>query len=316
MVLNTQTHSGNPIPTLADFLQDTYFNWVDANHTHPDATKRTLLNDCEDFHDLHLSDITASKVSAWRHEKANEAQISNATLNRIFATLRAALNHAVEVEIVSSNPVATVKLLAHDSIERVRFLSSDEEQRLRGTLAKRDAKLKAQRTRTNDWRAARHKEPLPSLKEARFGDHVTPMTLLAINTGLKRNELFQLRWSQVDLTDNVLRIGRDIPLNEEAHRVLMEWHTQTSPNWDFVFSNRNGRPFTDIKKAWKALLIEADLIDFQWNDLRHHFAVKLAKANVGLKTLQSLLGLSSFRMVEKYAQYSNSNARSAVAALS
>lgn len=312
MAQTTKTHQGTSSLSLIDFFEHTYFAWVETNHSHSDATKRTLLSDCEQFLGDKLEEITPTKIEAWRQRRLKQEQTSTATLNRIFATLRASLNHAVDIGLIASNPIEKVKLLPETSIERVRYLQADEEKRLRQTLSNRDEKLKSQRARTNEWRAARRKDALPSLKGARFGDHIAPMTLLSMNTGIKRNELFKLRWSQIDLTENILRLNRDIPLNEETRQLLVDWKSQQNLSSDYVFPNRNGQPHSDIKKAWKAILIEADLIDFQWNDLRHHFAVKLAKANIGLKTLQEILGLSSFRMVEKYAGFSPDNARLAL----
>lgn len=58
-----------------------------------------------------------------------------------------------------------------------------------------------------------------------------------MNTGLRRGELFQLSWDQVDLARYLLTVvaastksakTRHIPLNDEARTVLQAWQTQSA----------------------------------------------------------------------------------------
>jgi integrase len=50
----------------------------------------------------------------------------------------------------------------------------------------------------NAWRVTRHKAPLP-MRDHEYVDHLTPIVLLALNTGLRRGELFSLQWKDVNL---------------------------------------------------------------------------------------------------------------------
>ena len=113
---------------------------------------------------------------------------------------------------------------------RVRYLSPDEERRLRAALEARETRRRRERQRFNAWRRRRGYKTFPEY--ATFTDHLKPMILLALNTGMRRGELFNLAWRDVDLGRRMLTVvgrtaksaqTRHIPLNDEAHAVLSRW---------------------------------------------------------------------------------------------
>jgi integrase len=60
--------------------------------------------------------------------------------------------------------------------------------------------------------------------------------VLAVHTGLRRGSLFKLRWDQVDLANNVIRIPRtksgrplSLPLNATAQRTLKSLQADRNP---------------------------------------------------------------------------------------
>lgn len=132
---------------------------------------------------------------------------------------------------------------------------------------------------------------------------------MALFTGMRRGELFKLRWDDVDLDRGFIHIrkpkgGKDqtIPLNQAAREVLEDHpRDDTSP---FVFPGRGGRQRTRYPKRVAAIREKAGLPkDFRpLHGLRHVYASTLASSGqVDLYTLQKLLTHKSAAMTQRYA---------------
>ncbi len=92
-----------------------------------------------------------------------------------------------------------IRPIRTDHLSRARYLTDEEERSLRKTLSERDEQLRQRRDNGNKWRRERHKKALPDLAVRFFSDYLRPMVLMTLNTGLRRGEVLQLKWSDVDL---------------------------------------------------------------------------------------------------------------------
>jgi integrase len=144
--------------------------------------------------------------------------------------------------------------------------------------------------------------------------------LLALNTGLRRGELFGLLWDDVNLTAKLLIVRGDgtksgqtrvVNLNSEAVEILRAWKPAPVTRDALVFPGRDGER-DDLKTAWQRLLKAADITRFRFHDLRHTFASKLVMAGVDLNTVRELLGHSDLKMTIRYAHLAPAVKASAV----
>ena len=306
--------------TLETFIAKHYVAWAEGRKTGTEQTAR-LRKVFAGLLPLPLDAITAFDVERWR--TARLKSVTPATVNRDLNVLRGALSRAVAWELLDQHPLAKVKASKTDRGGIVRYLARAEEQRLYAALEARDERRRTARARANAWRRERGYELWSDY--GAYTDHLTPLVTIALHTGLRRGELFQLRWRDVDLIGRRLTVRgaeaksgqtRHVPLNDAALNALQAWRPASADWTAFVFPGRyDGDALDDIKHAWAALLKAANVHNFRFHDCRHDFASKLVMKGVDLNTVRELLGHSDIKMVLRYAHLAPEHTAAAVARL-
>lgn len=296
--------------TLKTFLDERYEPWAQVHLKTAKEQIERIRSDFKPWMNRSLGGLTPFLIENWRREQLKRGK-KPVTVNRDLQRLRALVSKAVEWRLLDVHPFAGVKPLRVDKRGRVRYLTPTEEARLREALVTRETSLREARQRFNAWRTQRSLRALPERLGA-FVDHVRPLTLLAMNTGMRRGELLKLVWADVDLTAKQVTIQgynaksaqtRNVPLNVEAHHVLTVWkelHPEARPD-DCVFGRAGGAAMTRIDTAWDTVMGLAGIENFRFHDCRHHFASKLVMAGVPLNTVRDLLGHTTIDMTMKYA---------------
>ena len=230
--------------------------------------------------------VTAELIGEYVQERRSRDHVKPRTTNRDLQLLKLMFNRVIDAKRwakVLENPVCYVKL-ASETDQRVRYLDQEE---------------------------------IRSLIDA-CDEHIRPIVLTALRTGMRRGELFRLTWSDINFERGFILIrdpksGRDqeIPLNAQARQVLDTHPKADSP---YVFPGRNGRQRTDIRKQVNLIKERAGLPNnFRaLHGLRHVFASTLASSGkVDMYTLQKLLTHKSPTMTQRYAHLRDEALRSA-----
>lgn len=304
----THGRKGTALPSLREFIDDTYMPWFKTHHKGYEKTLHTLDNNFDTIMAQRIDAITGRDLDQIRTTWM-QAGNKSSTVNRKMGSISGVFSRAVEWEYVTAHPMAKVKQLKVDSMGVVRYLDEDESKRLRAALDARQEEMRAERESANKWRADRSKAQKQSLLGLHFTDHIKPMVLVSLNSGMRRGELFDLKWSSVNFITKTITVAGDttktsetrhIPMNKEVVTVLEEWKKQSGTAL-YVFPNQEGGRFEDVKSAWLKLLERAKVIGFRWHDMRHDFASRLVMAGIPLNTVRDLLGHKDIKMTLRYA---------------
>ncbi|MEL7628753.1 site-specific integrase [Pectobacterium aroidearum] len=153
--------------------------------------------------------------------------------------------------------------------------------------------------------------------------HLKPVVTFALATGLRRSNILDLEWSQVDMQRRMAWIHPEnakggkaigVALNDTACGVL-KGQIGKHHRWIFVHTvsttKPNGEKMPEIRKlrvdgnkAWNAALKRAGIENFRFHDLRHTWASWLVQSGVPLSALQEMGGWESIEMVRRYAHLS------------
>jgi len=167
--------------------------------------------------------------------------------------------------------------------------------------------------------------------------------MVAINTGMRSNEIRNLKWEQVDFLGKSLTVGksktaagsgRPIPLNPRVFAVLTQWRTLFAgaqpehyvfPQERYGLATNDRRPCayqtipTEPTHRWKVAwetARKAATVACRFHDLRHTFISRLAESQCSDSTVMALAGHVSRKMMERYSHIRNEAKRQAVENLS
>lgn len=264
-------------------LAEEYLKWAGRQRSYKDK-KQSIRQLVEVFGNHNVKDLNTREIEQWQSRRLKYNKPS--TVNRLLATLKHMVNKGGQWEMAGDGAlkqVRNVKLLPENN-RRLRFLSIEECQRLIECC---------------------HKD-------------LKPIVIVALNTGMRRSEIFNLKWEQVDLRHGFILLDtskngerREIPINTTLEYLFKEM-SQRSVESKYVFAGKTGKPLTDIKKGFRTALLKAGIHDFRFHDIRHTFASQLVMAGIDLTSVKELLGHKSLTMTMRYSHLSPGHKRKAV----
>jgi len=257
----------------------------------------------EYFGNVNLEDITPAKIEDFKRDVKKDRDNKNATVNRHLQALSKMLNIAVANDLLNKNPMWSVKKLKENNY-KTRVLSEDEEKRLFTEL---------ERGYEVVGRERKPKTIYPYL-------HLKPLIECALQTGMRRGEIFNLKWSNVEFEYGFIELletksgkSRKVPISSKLMKVLEEAKNDT----EYVFINPDtNMPYNDIKKSFHTVLKKAGIEDFRFHDFRHTAATRMLEKGADIRTVQEILGHSSVSVTERYTHTNANKKKSAIELLS
>ena len=289
-----------PAPLLRDFITDTFLPWSKINKrtwVHDEFRSRPLTKALGNKPLDQISPILIEKYKQDRRESktARGEDRAPSTVNRELELLSKVFSLAIDHGLSIPNPCRKVKRFREDN-ERNRYLSDQEEARLLCVLTGPRAALR-------------------------------PVVILAIHTGMRRGELLNLRWPNVDFTRGLIHVmnsqrektksghSRSIPMNFIARRELLALHDETGHTEYVFFNEKTQKPRADLQNGFRTACRAAGLDDLRFHDLRHTTATRLADAGTNIREIMVILGHRCIQTSARYIHATDAGLRRALEAL-
>lgn len=247
----------------------------------------------------HVQSFLTQKLEDGRAD-GNEGGLSSRTVRDIHTILKAALNYAVEIELLKKNPASKASVAEDEIVTVPEYIDPPD---------------------------------VPTYLEAAKKSRYYPLLYTAVHTGMRQSELLGLRWndivnevihvSQAYTRDNTGKTGfepvktkksrRSIDLSPSNVQVLEEWRERQAEERkrskayqesNLVFTTAHGTPYShgNAKRAHTQAIERAGIPYVPFHALRHTHATILLLNGVPPKVVQERLGHSSISVtMDRYS---------------
>lgn len=263
-------------------------NFAEEYMEYARANKRSWLRDeiALKWFKFHFDGFTLSRITPKHiedYKRKRLEKVKPATINRELAVLKFMFSLAVKWQYTDANPVKEVKFLQEQKIV-IRVLDKKEAERLIESAA----------------------------------DRLKSIITIALNTGMRRGEILNLRWNDIDFIEYYIFIkesksgvARKVPMNSVVAEILKGCKRENK----FVFYDpKTGGPMK-MYERFKTVCKKAGIPDLRFHDLRHSAATQMVMSGIDLVTVKEILGHSRIETTMRYAHPTPENKRKAVAVL-
>lgn len=249
-------------------------------HLRDPRTVKTLLTV---FSGYMISQITTKFIAEYKSMRLKS--VKPATVYQELALLRRMFNVAIrEWEWCKDNPVSKLSFSVGNRNARDRWLTLEEEKSL--------------------------------LDNATNPVWLRSLIIVALHTGMRRGEILELRWQNVDLLKRAIRVikskngeKRTIPMSKTLLNLFKSMNVRDISGRVFPISG------SSLRQAFDKLVAKVGLENFRFHDLRHTFATRLVQNGVDLYKVKELLGHKTITMTMRYAHHYSESLRSSVEVL-
>jgi len=208
-----------------------------------------------------------------------------ATFNRELALMRNILNFAIQNDWLIKSPFTKSPGIVSNSgeVQRDRVLSLNEESRLLAACI--------------DQRA-----------------HIKPLLICALDTGLRRGEMFKMRWRDVNFVTDEIYIPQTNTKTDAERTVgiTTRLRTEFENLWEQSPKDVNGLVFgiaSTIKTAWKTACDKAEIKNFRLHDCRHTATTRMIASGSSHTEVMKITGHTQLKTFLRYLNITPETAR-------
>lgn len=236
------------------------------------------------FGSKRIKSITHADVEKFKLERLKTPTPSGkertiASINRELEVMRAMMRFSVRSGWIIKSPFETGDTLISkaDEIQRERVLSREEEARLLLACTGRRS-------------------------------HLRPFLIAALDTAMRRGELIQLKWSDVDFENRRISVramttktarSRTVPISSRLLEELKSLFENAKQDSDSVFGISD-----NVKNGFASACNAAGIEDFRLHDCRHTAITRMIQAGM---TPMQVMKISGHTQMSTFARYVNAD---------
>lgn len=234
------------------------------------------------FQHKKITQINLLLIEDYKKKRQREEKKSG-TINRELSCLRHMFNLAKKWKIIRENPITEIKLLKEEKY-KMRILDKIEADLLIDAAA----------------------------------EYLKPIIITALNTGMRRGEILNLRWNDIDFVNYNIHVkntksGKDriIPMNS----LVADTFKKQDMSSEFIFSHplKKGKARINVSWSFKVALKKSGIEKLRFHDLRHTAASwMVVNCGIDLVTVSEILGHSDIKTTMIYCHASQESKRKAV----
>jgi integrase len=229
-----------------------------------------------------IKNITSGKIESYQKTRLAEPsprhkgeKIKPATVNKEVICLKTIFNRAVRHGELQHNNIERVKKLVENNV-RMKILTQEEFSNLINLCP----------------------------------PHVQPVVMMAYYMGMRKSEIINLTWQEVDLKKKFIRLAaertktdqaRIVPIHPLVNKVLdaLPKGIRKGVRIKRVFL-KDGEPFDDFKHSFSTACKNAGLQDFTFHDLRHCALNNLRRSGNDFFEIMALSGHKTMSCFKRY----------------
>jgi integrase len=223
--------------------------------------------------ELTLADIEGYRAAREQETTQRGGPPAPATLDREVELLSRLLNYAVRCKKLQENPLGKTPLLRRPNVRHSIIEEEDFQKLLQGAT-----------------------RPLQG-----------PM-LTAFDTGMRKGEIFTLRWTQVNLEERCIHLEAEDTKTKKARVVYLTTRVlqvlsqlAQGEKGEFVFTNpKTGTAYQDLRKPFSQACKTAGLEGLWFHDLRRSFITRARRAGVPESVIMRMSGHKTRSVFERY----------------
>ena len=235
-----------------------------------------------------MSQFNELDIRQWQNFRRDEESVSTVTLNRDFALMKTMFKRGVKYKVIENVPDFPINRAAE--VERDRILTFEEEKKLLATCEEFET-----------IEVTRKGQVYQTKIETKRG-HLKALIIIAVDTGMRLNEILTLTWNDVDLDSEIITVQfynaktqktRKIGMTSRAKAELVALK-EKSNNAQKIWNLGN------IHRSFNTACRRANITGLNFHDLRHTATTRMIRAGIPHTEVMKTTGHSQIKTFLRY----------------